>query len=50
MIYNITTVIGTKEEKKQFYDKMAAVTHYRLRLKEMTFPDEVLVEVLNDGE
>jgi len=50
MIYKITCLIGKKEETKTVYTKGDAVAHYRLRLSEMSFPDEIYVEELNDGE
>lgn len=50
MIYIITTKIGKNTEAKNFYTKMDAVSHYRLKVKEMVFPDTINIEMLNDGE
>jgi hypothetical protein len=51
VIYLITTRIGEREkvDTVRFYSKMEAVTYYRLKLKEMAFPDTIDVGILNDG-
>lgn len=50
MIWIIKSIIGNKTKSERFVDKMQAVTQYRLKLKELAFPDSIIVEILNDGE
>lgn len=52
MIYIIRTKIGEKlkEQKEQFTDKFQAVTYYRLKVRELCFPESIDVELLYDGD
>lgn len=50
LIYLITTVIGDKNEQCRFYSKGDALSHYRMKVRELAFPDTIIVEILNDGE
>lgn len=50
MIYLIKTKIGKKEHIERIYNKGTAAQYYLLKVREMCFPDEISVEILNDGE
>lgn len=50
MKYLIKTKIGNKEDVGCMFDKATATQYYRLKLKEMCFPDEINVEIINDGD
>jgi len=50
MIYLIKTEIGGKKEEQREYSKMNAAQYYRIKVRELVFPDNITVEILNDGE
>ena len=50
MIYIIRSKLLNKENEARFYTKADAAAYYRLKLKELCFPDTIDVEILNDGE
>lgn len=50
MIYIIHTYITGRHETERFYNKGNAVSYYRTKVREMSFPDNMEVEILNDGE
>ena len=50
MIYIIKTHITGKKQEERFYTKGDAVAYYRVKIRELSFPDTIDIEVLNDGE
>lgn len=50
MIYIIKTKIGTKLDENRFFTRSDAAQYYRIKARELAFPDTIEVEVLNDGE
>lgn len=50
MIYIVKANIGEKPEEKRFYSKAEAAAYYRLKVREMCFPDTIDIEILNDGD
>ena len=50
MIYIIKTKVTGKEDEQRFYTRGDAASYYRVKVRELSFPDTIQVELLNDGD
>lgn len=50
MIWVIETTINNKVESTRFINKGNAYEYWKIKVRELSFPDSIHVEVLNDGE